>query len=644
MRYISVLLVCAFFFACGQGQENIFVDQTIQEIYTRQDERSAAHLFTFLQDENPKYRAAAALAFASIQDRSAVDPLLVLLADGDEGVRSAAAYALGQVGAPAAESRLLKAYEKERSLAVRRDILEALGKCGTQTGLEFLTNLSCRKEDGPLLIGQARGIYRFSLRDVVSSQGTQKMLELLSRDIPGPAVITASNYLARLKGIDLTPYHRQLIRIFKNKSSVFLRMNLALALGKAKHPEVLAFLKELLAENHDYRIRVNAVRAIAGFHDSQVIDILFGLSADANVHVAALAAQFFQARGPGAHANRCCQAALQLKDWHPRALMLAAALKFAPGKEAKKSVIDFIISTYKACANVYEQGLLLQALAEDPLLYEFVREQTFSSQQLVVKTYGMTALVAMRRHKDFPQDKEQEFAGIFKEAIQTGDTALVGLACGILQDPALNFKSLYPDTSFLKETLAKLKLPEDIEAYQQLQETIRFFDGKEAAADTPPPTAAKSPIDWQAVTSIDVGQQVIIRTAKGNITIQLLVNESPGSVANFVRLIRQGFYKNNAFHRVVPNFVIQAGCSRGDGWGGARFSIRSEFGPLYYEEGSVGMASAGKDTESSQWFITHSPTPHLDGRYTIFARVISGMKVVHKIDIGERILDIHLVK
>jgi cyclophilin family peptidyl-prolyl cis-trans isomerase len=91
-------------------------------------------------------------------------------------------------------------------------------------------------------------------------------------------------------------------------------------------------------------------------------------------------------------------------------------------------------------------------------------------------------------------------------------------------------------------------------------------------------------------------------------------------------------------HRVVPNFVIQDGCPRGDGVGGPAFTIGSELGPLYYEEGSVGMASAGKDTEGSQWFITHSPTPHLDGRYTIFAKVVEGMDVVHKIEIGDKIL------
>jgi len=89
--------------------------------------------------------------------------------------------------------------------------------------------------------------------------------------------------------------------------------------------------------------------------------------------------------------------------------------------------------------------------------------------------------------------------------------------------------------------------------------------------------------------------------------------------------------------------VIQGGCPRGDGWGSENYSIRSELGPLRYNEGYVGMASSGKDTEGVQWFITHSPTPHLDGRYSIFAKVIYGMEVVHQIEIGDQIHSIEIL-
>jgi cyclophilin family peptidyl-prolyl cis-trans isomerase len=99
----------------------------------------------------------------------------------------------------------------------------------------------------------------------------------------------------------------------------------------------------------------------------------------------------------------------------------------------------------------------------------------------------------------------------------------------------------------------------------------------------------------------------MIKTVKGDIVIQLLVEEAPGSVANFVQLVNSQYFNAKNFHRVVPNFVIQGGCNRGDGWGSEDYSIRSEFSMRRYTEGSVGMASAGKDTEGTQWFITHSP-------------------------------------
>src|SRR5690606_13660018 len=116
----------------------------------------------------------------------------------------------------------------------------------------------------------------------------------------------------------------------------------------------------------------------------------------------------------------------------------------------------------------------------------------------------------------------------------------------------------------------------------------------------------------------------------------------PGSVMNFVTLASSGYYNSKNFHRVVPNFVVQGGCPRGDGWGSEDYSIRSEFSLRRYRTGSIGMASAGKDTEGTQWFITHSPTPHLDGRYTIFAEVEEGMDIVHLLEVGDQILSVDL--
>lgn len=135
-----------------------------------------------------------------------------------------------------------------------------------------------------------------------------------------------------------------------------------------------------------------------------------------------------------------------------------------------------------------------------------------------------------------------------------------------------------------------------------------------------------------------------IITSKGEITLSLFPGRAPVSVTSFVQLANQGFYNGKAFHRVVPNFVIQTGCPRGDGFGGLDFTLRSELNGNYYDdEGYVGMASAGPHTEGTQFFITHSPTPHLDGRYTIFGKVTSGMDVVQKITMGDIITQINIL-
>lgn len=136
----------------------------------------------------------------------------------------------------------------------------------------------------------------------------------------------------------------------------------------------------------------------------------------------------------------------------------------------------------------------------------------------------------------------------------------------------------------------------------------------------------------------------VIKTNRGNFTIKLIPEVAPISVGNFVMLAEKGYYNNVKFHRVVPNFVIQTGDPTGTGWGGPGYSIISEFSYLKYTRGMVGMASAGRDTEGSQWFVTHSEFPHLNGRYTIFGEVTQGMDVVDKVQRNDIIRSIDLIK
>ena len=138
--------------------------------------------------------------------------------------------------------------------------------------------------------------------------------------------------------------------------------------------------------------------------------------------------------------------------------------------------------------------------------------------------------------------------------------------------------------------------------------------------------------------------KAVVETNKGNLTIEFTPSVAPISVGNFVYLTENDFYNNVIFHRVVPNFVIQTGDPSGTGWGGLQHTIVSEFSNQPFKNYYVGMASGGKDTENSQWFIMQNYYPHLNGNYTNFGFVTEGYEVVNSIDQYDKIITVKLIK
>lgn len=139
--------------------------------------------------------------------------------------------------------------------------------------------------------------------------------------------------------------------------------------------------------------------------------------------------------------------------------------------------------------------------------------------------------------------------------------------------------------------------------------------------------------------SIDTGKtyRVTMNTNRGTIGLELYPEHAPKTVNNFVFLAREGFYDGVAFHRVIDDFVIQGGDPTGSGAGGPgyRFEDETQGNPLTHQTGVISMANAGPNTNGSQFFITHSPQPHLNGRHTVFGKVVSGMDVVNAIEQGD---------
>ena len=135
----------------------------------------------------------------------------------------------------------------------------------------------------------------------------------------------------------------------------------------------------------------------------------------------------------------------------------------------------------------------------------------------------------------------------------------------------------------------------------------------------------------------DATYRATISTDRGDIVLDLYPKHAPKTVNNFVTLARDGFYDGLTFHRVIPNFMIQGGDPTGTGSGGPgyRFEDETRDNPLQHETGVISMANAGPNTNGSQFFITHAPQPHLDGRHTVFGKVVEGQDVVDAVQQGD---------
>lgn len=142
--------------------------------------------------------------------------------------------------------------------------------------------------------------------------------------------------------------------------------------------------------------------------------------------------------------------------------------------------------------------------------------------------------------------------------------------------------------------------------------------------------------------------KAIIHTDKGEMEVEFYEDDAPGTVANFVKLSKEGFYDGLTFHRVIPDFVIQGGCPKGDGTGGPGYKIDCELDGenQYHDRGVLSMAHAGRDTGGSQFFICHSRknTAHLDRNHTVFGKVVSGIDIIDSIRQGDVMTKVEIVE
>lgn len=196
-------------------------------------------------------------------------------------------------------------------------------------------------------------------------------------------------------------------------------------------------------------------------------------------------------------------------------------------------------------------------------------------------------------------------------------------------------------TSALRHQVASLE-PSDDPLVRAAVDSASIFSHWPSTSGNPRPLSWYQNIVRTYVVPALRGQtqRATIRTRRGDIVLELFGADAPITVWNFMNLARTGYYRGTGFHRIVPNFVAQDGDPRDDGNGGPGYAIRDEMNPRRYERGALGMALSDPDTGGSQYFITHSPQPHLDGHYTVFGRVLRGYTALDAIVQGDRILSI----
>lgn len=678
--WLSCSIVLFVLAACGgtegttavqTGLKIDFEDAVTKQITALRSKRSTSGapdveaLRTYLAMDNAEHRYAAAWVAASLQDSALIDDLGRLLRDEYVQIRQMAAFALGQTRSARAAAVLSTAFQQDTVRLVQAAILEAVGKCGSEEQLRHLATVRPYPlKDTLLLEGLALGLYRYAVRGLVYSEGTEKIMNdfISNARMPQTVRFVAANYLARIANVDVSSYEDVLLNAVRNEKDPETLMFWVIGLAKTQTMPAYRTLLQTYESTSDYRVKCNILRGLQYFkHDTTKLFLMNALKDSTQPHIALVAADQFYRSGRDADALQYYAWAMEHKDWQVRAHLLAASLKhLAAYRTPQKQFVTLkIMELHKASTNVYEQAALLRAVGEYEWNYKILLRELLPPSDTIkvlplIQSTCAEALANLRGSKEFDrvlginrQKVVDELNAAFRLCIERGDVGVQAAIATMLLNPKLRaeFRQAYPEWDFLRQAQKRLKLPRDLETWALLQQAIDLFSGKNIDDGYTPPVYRHSPLvepDWQIVQNVTSATRAVIETSRGNISLQFDAL-APATVSHFIQLAKSGYYDGKTFHRVVTNFVAQAGCERGDGWGGSQLCLPSEINPSrYWQAGCVGMASAGKDTESTQFFITHAPTLHLDGNYTLFARVVDGMNVVHQLRIGDTIRSIRI--
>ena len=582
----------------------------------------------FLAHADPALRARAALAVGRLQDSTTVPALVPLLGDPDPRPRGEAVFALGQIGDRRARepiARLLPAADPELAALA----IEALGKLGDRASTPLVA-LYLRDPSPRLRAEAAVALWRLA-----DSSAIDRLIE--RHDDPDPEV--RWRVLWALERI-VAPDRIALIAALHLDDAEWLtRATAARTVGRQRSPRGTAYLLQKL-DDAEPGVVVNAITGLQLIADSSsalTARLLTGALSHPHPYVRATAATALADRFAWPRADSLAtRAALdslasRLRD--PDAATRGAAARALLARRGSAALPR--VEPLLGDSSVVVRVAVLRALALLPTARAsaLLLERLTPGHALAERMAAAEVLGSLRLRSQAPP---------LRDALADTSLLVAASAASALAD--LGDTASVPR---LARAYAQRAADADPDARLTIRDAIRTLAGRGFADSLerahPPRNAglARYPADFARPPAV---KGALLHTSAGDIVWSFYVNEAPQTVRNFVRLADAGYFDGLVIHRVVPNFVIQDGDPTGTGSGGPGYTIRCEYNRLRYDTGMVGMALSGKDTGGSQWFITHSPQPRLNGRYTIFARVTAGMDVVWRIVQGDRVLKVDILR
>ena len=647
----------------GRAPDGLLARADLQALVDAQVRRSAGPLVEALNAADPATRARAALALGSVESGVAADALTRALQDPEPAVRADAAFALGQTADSTAAPFLFLALRQEGTAAVQREIVDAIGKIGSETDGDALLRIAlpaAREADRALALARLAMRGRLSPAAFGALAGRLRSADAALRERAAYAFSRAGGW-----GEQAEPVRDALDALASGDAA---RMHLARALGRLEDPADASRLARALASDPDWRVRTNAaaaLRPLAGAPEAR--GALVAALDDISVHVRVTAAGVLASQEalPGAYLDRfeAFVTPPDTADWHAQAALLPALAR--AGRTAPAYAwLDAQTDPFAAAGGLTALG----AADDDEALARLVEASGAGDTRLA----GAAVRALGARWRRAPEAAlAAEIAPALLAALRRLDPATTPEAAGVLADSLFR---PYEGAGAIREAYAALPAGETeirtalVNALGQVRgegeidflidialgdappalkrAAVRALNDRltegigvdltQEAADEAPPTTA---VDWTFLARLGPAPRLVLQTTRGEVVIEMDPEAAPQTVQAIARTAREGLYNGVPFHRVVPNFVVQGGdYFRRDGSGGPEVAIRSEFSRLRYARGVVGMASSGKDTEGVQFFVTHSAQPHLDGRYTAFGRVVEGMDVIDALRVGDRIV------